>query len=513
MLSRILTLLWIVIGSQAFGQYDPAAWPMYQHDAQRTSRNDFVAVVSPPAFNWVTDCAAFSSTSIATDNVGNVFLGTGWFGFTSLDPVGALRWAYPPISGEPIVLPTGHVVCASGSGDLFDPDGHRLMRFYIPGGSPRIVVTDQGFIVGSNGISKPFEGSYVSLSTGYEAVIGRDGNGYSVKGSGLWAISLDQFDMKGSVKTSPIAIHAANPARIAFFGKNQLVFTAYFGESPSFAGGLVCIDTKGNVLWSVAWPGGTASSPVVGRDGTVYAYLYLGAVPLSLVAVKGGQVLWTTPLFNELDSARPPVIDADGSILVVNREGRIVCLAHDGTFKWSKDVPPVWHYSIPMDPCLSPSGLIVGANDGFLYSLKTETKRRIVKATVEFDGIAASASPPTIEYDVRLPGSNLPFLWRRVNPNADGTYSLDLPVGSFDIGLKADKWLSALVPSVDYQTSEISVFCLGGDVNNDDAVDLSDVNAVLIDFMGSEADVDLDGETNLLDFNEILINFGLVGEW
>jgi len=110
------------------------------------------------------------------------------------------------------------------------------------------------------------------------------------------------------------------------------------------ASGLAALDAAGALRWTAT----SASSPVVGSDGTVHYRLPSGAgTPATVVARRpDGEILWQRPL-DEL--GRPAALAGDGTLLVTGPEG-LRALAPDGSERWSVATGP-------------PAGVAVGADD------------------------------------------------------------------------------------------------------------------------------------------------------
>jgi hypothetical protein len=88
--------------------------------------------------------------------------------------------------------------------------------------------------------------------------------------------------------------------------------------------------------------------------------------------------------------------------------------------------------------------------------------------------------------------------------------------GPCDIVAKMWQWLAVRQDAiqVDGVTTVDWYFPINGDANNDNAVDLVDINAIMLNFGASapnDADVDGDGLVALPDLNVVLLSFGQTG--
>lgn len=104
------------------------------------------------------------------------------------------------------------------------------------------------------------------------------------------------------------------------------------------------------------------------------------------------------------------------------------------------------------------------------------------------------------------------------NLGAGGSYAVDLnlPTNATIVG-KLPHWLS--VRQVGVMPGEFVdinwQYPYNGDVTNDNAIDLLDLNSVLLEFMSTgtnPSDLDGDNLVGLMDLNLVLLSFGLVGE-
>ncbi|MEP0765983.1 MAG: hypothetical protein HRF45_05505 [Fimbriimonadia bacterium] len=102
--------------------------------------------------------------------------------------------------------------------------------------------------------------------------------------------------------------------------------------------------------------------------------------------------------------------------------------------------------------------------------------------------------------------------------DASGNYAATtVPVGTYDVALKLHNWLRQVLEDVvitDPSTSGVNFTVVNGDANGDNAVDLIDLNWIMVNFgqpgqvMGN---LNWDGLVDILDMNINMVNFGLVG--
>lgn len=139
---------------------------------------------------------------------------------------------------------------------------------------------------------------------------------------------------------------------------------------------------------------------------------------------------------------------------------------------------------------------------------------------VDLDGyVGGGGLSGTLEF--REPGATALLATASITLDANGNYTdVVVPRGVYDVAFKPATWLRQVQRDVVVSADPISAdFALAnGDANMDNAVNLYDLNQVLLDFMlaagdASEgSDLDRDLLVGLYDLNIILIAFGLTGE-
>jgi hypothetical protein len=107
----------------------------------------------------------------------------------------------------------------------------------------------------------------------------------------------------------------------------------------------------------------------------------------------------------------------------------------------------------------------------------------------------------------------------------DGTISLDVPPGVYDVALKADRWLQQIRARVSFPVAQTLVFSgpagqgmANGDTNGDNTVDAADVANVQGDQGGAPSgqrgltDLNGDGTVNQTDLDIVQRNLGQSGD-
>lgn len=179
-------------------------------------------------------------------------------------------------------------------------------------------------------------------------------------------------------------------------------------------------------------------------------------------------------------------------------------------------------------------GIPVGTNTTLFGNLDLDGFEVAVQPPKQEDAPATDAFLPTIEVELRQPGTSNVVRTFYLTPYATeyqvdpGTtihrYSYLLPVvptGTYDIAFRGSHWLRKLVPNVTISgVTLLDVALSNGDINGDNEVNLLDFSGLLAAY-GSVpgepqwnflADLDGDLEVGLLDFSILLRNFGLLGD-
>ena len=152
---------------------------------------------------------------------------------------------------------------------------------------------------------------------------------------------------------------------------------------------------------------------------------------------------------------------------------------------------------------------------------------RTVSGVISLDGITdpgATTVPLNPFTFVLTPTSGFPIIIKQTL-GAGGAYSLtNIPVGSYTLSVKGDKWLRASSASFYANFTDITNlnFALqGGDANNDNSVDSTDFGILIGAFNASvsvpgsgydpTADFNNDGSVDSTDFGILISNFGQPG--
>jgi hypothetical protein len=126
-----------------------------------------------------------------------------------------------------------------------------------------------------------------------------------------------------------------------------------------------------------------------------------------------------------------------------------------------------------------------------------------------------------LRVEIRHPNDTQPLETQTVSLSEGGSVQLALPVGTWDVALKADRSLRRVLRSVNVPYgSTLNVSLLGGDADGDNEVTLFDFGRLVAAFgalrgdphYDSATDFDGDEEISLFDFGVLVRNFGLIGD-
>jgi outer membrane protein assembly factor BamB/uncharacterized membrane protein len=130
----------------------------------------------------------------------------------------------------------------------------------------------------------------------------------------------------------------------------------------------------------------TASSPAIGRDGTIF----IGSTDKKLYAfTPSGAIRWTYLTGDSIESS--PAIAADGTIYVGSRDGSLYALTPTGTLRWRF----ITGGPVRAAPTLGVDGTIyLASTDGSLYAVAPTGEKIWAFATGTTLGLSAPALSP-----------------------------------------------------------------------------------------------------------------------
>jgi hypothetical protein len=138
-----------------------------------------------------------------------------------------------------------------------------------------------------------------------------------------------------------------------------------------------------------------------------------------------------------------------------------------------------------------------------------------VSGTVTFSMLHPSAVPPSVVV-MRVVRDGNPLTDLNVGPDETGYYEVYLPPDIYTLSIKHTHWLRRTVAAdvTNGDVSDVDFVLVNGDADESNAVDLGDLNVILIGFgtAGPTGDVNEDGSVALEDLNIVLVNFGQIGD-
>ncbi len=262
------------------------------------------------------------------------------------------------------------------------------------------------------------------------------------------------------------------------------------------------------------------ASFAVGADGGVYSYSTTRSGSTATLRVlkldaDSGSVLAQSPALASDYPVQPKLaLDAQGKVFVTNgsyERGKLFALAPDLSLLWSVALPDIGRGG----PILADDGVLVVTGSGSDVRAYRSANPAIVGGTVLLQQRTAVAGMQSV-LEFREPGSLDVLHSCPITLDAQGSYAgCEVPVGTYDVALRFPHFLRSVQQSVSLAPGTNTVsFCLSnGDVDDNNAIGLGDLNIVLLRFSSTDpaGDRDGDGIVGLSDMNLVLLNFGLVG--
>lgn len=174
----------------------------------------------------------------ATDGAGNIYVGGGDSYVRKFSPTGSKlfeRWLPGRISASPVVADDGTVyVSTHNNGYVYALSSGGGVLWYVGG---------------SGGLAVAHERVHVQTASGLAV--------YSTQGAPIWSFALPA-GCSDPVTTSPVV------------DANGNVFFKHLGAGCTGTATLYALDRDGNFLWNASVPGGSQSSPSLGRGRSLY---------------------------------------------------------------------------------------------------------------------------------------------------------------------------------------------------------------------------------------------------
>lgn len=343
--------------------------------------NNLLALNSAGELQWSAPLEGNNATAISPDGATVYSAGGGkLYAFTSS---GKTLWTYTlqdptlGIFGEPCIASDGTIYF--GSWDTFvyalNPDGTLKWKSQTDGSiaplaSPTLSADERTIFVGSGDPNKS-----------------KGGTLYAIRSDGtlLWQKKLDQARVSGAVAGSDGMVYAAAVGRV------------------------FCYSATGTKIWESI--DGTAGSlaPSLSSDGTIYVGTAKDGKVYAINA-SNGQVKWSyqtgsNPNYDPSNPKEPqygvlstPVIGKDGTVYVGAIDGVMHALNPNGSVLWTYKTGSSIHED---SPALGPDGtLVFSSTDKFFYAIKDSTPVPAAPTLVSpADGATGIPTSPTLNWN------------------------------------------------------------------------------------------------------------------
>jgi len=340
-------------------------WPMKCHDLHHTGLSPYSTADNPGIEKWRFKCNWVEGGIVIGDD-GTLYFGDTWAIFYAIYPNGTLKWTYKTgesITSSPAIAEDGTIYIGSWDFHLyaFYPNGTRKWKFntHTATISSSPAISEDGTIYFGTLWSLGYGGKIFAVNhdgtekwryqTGdaitSDPAIGDDGTIYIGSMDDYLYAMYPNGTLRWRFKTGD---YVKGHPSIADDG------TIYFGSYDDY---LYALYPEGALKWKCKGPG-TASSPSIGSDGTIY----VGGDKLYAI-YPNGTVKWNIEVGPGLLTGvgfSSPAISADGTIYVgVNigdiDGGDIIAVNPDGTEKWRKRIANYW---VDSSPCIGEDGTV-----------------------------------------------------------------------------------------------------------------------------------------------------------
>ena len=325
-----------------------SSWPMYCHDAQRTSRSPYAAEGRFGVERWRFQFGdMISRTSPAIANDGTIYTGGPDFYLMAINSDGTEKWRFQCngyVVSSPAISDDGTIyVGADGhKGYLYavNPNGTMKWRTLIGNswtrGSP--VIDRQGVIYITA----------LAFERGHIAAVYPNGTvkwNYLADGLVYCSPTLNHDESVvycGSNDGRLYALYTSNGTRYWRYNTGGGLGTAstvaadgtiYVGSASGY---LTAVHPNGTMIWKTKVGYCAGSSPALASDGTIYIG-NAGDDPCSLISVNpmNGSINWEYEVDESIISS--PAVDANGVIYFGSQNGLLYAVNPDGTLRWKFD--------------------------------------------------------------------------------------------------------------------------------------------------------------------------------
>lgn len=403
------SLLTFSLSGQVSAQSGLAAssWPSARHDSQLRGRA-LVNGPSAPRIRFATTVGAGALGDPVVGEDGTVYVsGRVDNKLYALTPAGNLKWTFaghiPPPKQEffmapPAIMRDGTLLIASTDtictkdkpGEFFyaiNPDGTLRWKKELEGG------TVFAANVGSN--------DSIYVVTDFCWLYSLDPRGYLASPDTIvnWRTNLRALpENAAAINLSDLPVVVAGDTVMTILRYGSFRFKRNYTPGDTLQG--LVVDEAGNLylttrdhgrVLSVSATGalrwlrepdesfGIPALPALGDDGTLYLTSLQGGWLLALDTSTGAE-RWRKQLPGG-DFISPAVLDAAGHLYAVHSTEGLVCLAADGTLRWSR---PEVRGSPGTSPAFGADGTIYVSGDRTLYAIDQSSAIRVSPAVLEF---------------------------------------------------------------------------------------------------------------------------------
>lgn len=416
----VASLLTFSLSGQVSAQSGLAAssWPSARHDSQLRGRA-LVNGPSAPRIRFATTVGAGALGDPVVGEDGTVYVsGRVDNKLYALTPAGNLKWTFaghiPPPKQEffmapPAIMRDGTLLIASTDtictkdkpGEFFyaiNPDGTLRWKKELEGG------TVFAANVGSN--------DSIYVVTDFCWLYSLDPRGYLASPDTIvnWRTNLRALpENAAAINLSDLPVVVAGDTVMTILRYGSFRFKKNYTPGDTLQG--LVVDEAGNLylttrdhgrVLSVSATGalrwlrepdasfGIPALPALGGDGTLYLTSLQGGWLLALDTSTGAE-RWRKQLPGG-DFISPAVLDAAGHLYAVHSTEGLVCLAADGTLRWSR---PEVRGSPGTSPAFGADGTIYVSGDRTLYAIGQSSTIRVSPAVLEFGQVCINTATTT----------------------------------------------------------------------------------------------------------------------
>jgi len=324
-----------------------SAWPVFQRDVGHTGFSpyqgpDFIAS-SSVNIKWIAtlDAAVYVSSAIGLD--GTIYVGDIMGKFYAINPInGEVKWSYDTYNYD---LGRGGIYSSAAVAS----DGTIYFSVF---GSYLYALTPNGKLKWKYQIGGP-------NTSGSSPVIGSNGIIYLTGGNTVYAINPD-----GTLKWSYYVMGSSVSAPA--MASDETVFVSWGGSY--FTGGLIAIDSEGNLKWSSEQRSIiTGQALAIGSGDVIYVGFSPGEhAPLKAINPADGSEIWSCVIGEMWNSA---AITLSGKIYAVIHNGALYVISPDGNGEWIFSAGGL----VSSSPIIDPNEVIYfGAEDKKIYAVNSD---------------------------------------------------------------------------------------------------------------------------------------------